>query len=447
MQPIRNAVVFLIASFAFAAAAAAASFTTKPQSIKLPAKLKALGITEPKIRKHVIRPRNLNNTVGDTGGAPPKVGRTSPTPNVTGRKTLNVAKFIDALQRDLQSTSNGGVIALRQGAGPVRWTVAGFAIRGGSIMPAAGRRPWTLDARQHVGSVSKTLTMMGMAKLLDGRKDVNYDSYIVNYLPAYWVKGPGVEKIRIRDLLTHQSGLTSGGSASDYLTMKQLVAQGTSGYGTYQYDNVNYGLFRIIISIITGGIDRNTRWQSPSNKASVGLPAGFEDSAWDLVTITAYEKYMQDNVFRPAGVKGATLQHSDGGAYAYGFPNDGGGWDSGDLSTMAGGAGWHLSAGELLDVMTAFRRKGTIVSRLFAEKLLAAGFGVNFGYDTDAGHIYAKPGYWSTQQGSGPEMAEQAVAFFLPDDTELVVLVNSPWGNPPKKLVDFVALRYRYWVR
>ena len=63
----------------------------------------------------------------------------------------------------------------------------------------------------------------------------------------------------------------------------------------------------------------------------------------------------------PAGssrrsVTGPDFTHDAADALAYNFPVTGNGWNSGDLTTMAGGAGWHMSVDELLRVMAAFRR-------------------------------------------------------------------------------------------
>jgi hypothetical protein len=49
---------------------------------------------------------------------------------------------------------------------------------------------------------------------------------------------------------------------------------------------------------------------------------------------------------------------------------------------------------------------------------------------TAAGPVYAKNGFWyDTPNDNHHE--EQSLAFFLPEDMELVVLANSPVGPPP----------------
>ena len=72
----------------------------------------------------------------------------------------------------------------------------------------------------------------------------------------------------------------------------------------------------------------------------------------------------------------------------------------------------------------AFRRGGNIVSTAQAQAMLDAGYGVNLPIvDTQLGLAYHKIGTWYDNPGG---RWEQGVAFFLPLNMELVVLVNSP---------------------
>jgi hypothetical protein len=84
----------------------------------------------------------------------------------------------------------------------------------------------------------------------------------------------------------------------------------------------------------------------------------------------------------------------------------------------------------VLDVMGQFRRGGGILTPADAQSMLDNGFGVDpFSGDsplpawlgTPAGNVYCKPGNWNDHQNQD----EQSLAYFLPHDMELVVLVNS----------------------
>lgn len=152
------------------------------------------------------------------------------------------------------------------------------------------------------------------------------------------------------------------------------------------------------------------------------FPEFARDQIWDALTINHYRNSMQNHVFTPAGIASAGFTPVSGGALAYNFPHKG--WNSGDLATMAGGAGWRLSCDELLDVMSHVRRKGTIVTAQKAQTILDSRFGIDQVLDTPAGKTYNKNGGWGGSAGT-----EQCVAFFLPAGMEAVAFVNSPIGT------------------
>jgi hypothetical protein len=70
--------------------------------------------------------------------------------------------------------------------------------------------------------------------------------------------------------------------------------------------------------------------------------------------------------------------------------------------------------------------------------MLDDGFGVDWSVATPLGRYYAKNGFW--YNGSGQR--EQGVAFFLPLNMELVVLVNSPVGPMGQFLYTVVSDAY-----
>jgi CubicO group peptidase (beta-lactamase class C family) len=323
---------------------------------------------------------------------------------------LNVSAFCDGLHAALKDSVAGYVMRLRKNGATVctmQWNWA--------HTPPDGSLGWTPDRQMHVASVSKLITGIAMTKLLD-EKNISYDAKIIGYLPAYWQKGPNIDKITFRHLLTHRSGFSTNSSSSDFPFMKSKVAAGVGGVGGYDYENMNFGLCRILIPVINGTLAKDAP-----------LPPNLVDQAWDYLTINAYAQYVQQKVFAPAGVAGATLTHPTGDALAYSFPVSGPGWNSGDLSTMAGGAGWHLSVNQLLAVMGTFRRAGTIMSAAKAQAMLDNGFGVDVvGMNTPAGKLYNKNGAW----GSADGRQEQSLAYFLPEGMELAVFANSPVGSP-----------------
>ena len=343
---------------------------------------------------------------------------------------FNAAGFIQDLEDQLTWDVAGYSIGLNENGSSIAQTSWNWAKE-----PQDGREAWTPDTRMHVASLSKIVTAIAMTKLLL-EAGIPPTTPIIDYLPAYWVKGPNVESIRFFDLLAHTSGLAyQAPTWSDFEWMKEQIAVGTFNLGCYNYQNLNYGLCRILLATVNGNVPVD--WVFPGWQGS-------PDSLWDCSTIAAYASYVTDEVFAPSGVSGPGFTHGASDALAYDFPVTGHGWNSGDMTYMVGGAGYHMSVNELLKVMGTFRRGGTIVNPDQAQAMLEDGFGINAPpVMTNVGTYYVKFGGWTGDS----DYEEQGEAFFLPLDMELVVLVNSQVngeGPPPNgtSLEQWVASAY-----
>lgn len=163
--------------------------------------------------------------------------------------------------------------------------------------------------------------------------------------------------------------------------------------------------------------------------------SGLSDAFWGVTTIRAHARYVQQNVFDSVGMS-STFTHRDMDSLAYPFPAVAPGWNSGDLSTMSGCAGWHLWVDDLLLVMAAFRRRGFIVEPGVAQTMLDRQFGIDVWTDTNLGRIHAKGGFWRFKDG---EFVEQSCVFFLPKGMELVILANSPLCKPETGVMGQVS--------
>ena len=396
------------------------------------------------LRAHVLQPRNIFGVTSDDGlhegqlrssmpqGALPRRAlpqRTFPPRPIPGqgnitdvqRPSLDVNAFGESLHAALMNSVAGYAMQLRRNGNPIYTLIWNW-----SRTPDDGSQGWNLDRRMHIASVSKLITAMAMTKLLNDR-NISYDAKIINYLPTHWQKGPNISQISFRQLLTHRSGFSTGGSSSDYLFMKAQVAAGVTSNGAYDYENMNFGLCRILLAIISGNVSKNLQ-----------VPPLLNDIIWDYATIESYRQYVQQNLFAPAGVGGATLDSPPNATLAYNFPVNDAGWNSGNLASMSGGAGWHMTVNELLAVMGRFRRGGSIMSAGDAQNMLGSGFGIDLTLDTPAGRLYNKNGLWRDNAGR----TEQSLAYFLPEGMELVVLTNSPVSNPGQFFRDIVTNIY-----
>jgi Beta-lactamase len=347
---------------------------------------------------------------------------------------LDVEGFIQGLEQLLNNNAAGYSIGLNENGSTIASATGGLA-----KWPQDGSEAWTLDTRMFVASLNKIVTAIAMTRLLV-EAGISPDTPIIGYLPAYWLKGNNVGDITIADLLNHTSGLAFNDTTGemDYPFMKAQIALGIerANLGTYQYQDVNYGLCRVLLATINGNVPPSLlRW-----------PTYLNDNLWDSSTISAYASYVASEVFAPSGVSGPDFTHDPADALAYNFPVTGHGWNSLDQTEQAA---FHMSVNELLKVMGTFRRGGTIVSPVQAQLMLDNGFGLNSPLTnppTPAGPYYVKLGGLHDNEGH----EEQCLAFFLPLNMELVVLVNSPIkgetiGNGPTGdlLYQEVSAAYR----
>ena len=371
---------------------------------------------------HIMQPAHTRGVISSRGleeGITKFAARAVP---VGAELSFNTDGFVAALNAALANSTAGYIVQLRQHGLPIASAQVNWAKR-----PVDGSESWAQPVRMHIASCSKLVTAIAMTRTL-GAHNLPPSTKIIDYLPSYWVKGPNIDKITFAQLMTHTSGFRVVGSDMSYPTMRAQVAAGvtTANLGVYSYQNVNFGLCRILLPVMNATIPANTTF-----------PPALEDQTWDYTTITAYTAYVAQYLFEPAGVSGPTLTHPDADALAYNFPPSGG-WNSGDLTTESGGAGWHMSVDDLLDVMGCFRRQGTIMSNAAAQTMLDNGFGIDLIESTSIGTLYNKNGLW--QSGAG--QTEQSLAYFLPRDMELVVLANSPINNPAQFFRDVVTNAY-----
>jgi Beta-lactamase len=404
--------------------------------------VKGVAIDAQMVRSHAIQPAPLTSAVSDHGSEGSRV-LFEPKGPIDEPKFLDVPAFGAALEAALEGNVAGYVAQLRQNGQPVLTQDWQFAKR---PQEQGGSESWTPDVQLHVASVSKLITAMAMTRLM-GELNISPDAQIIDYLPDYWVKGQNIEYIVFRNVLDHTSGLSEP-DIMNYFVIQNAIANGVSldptqdhYLGLYCYQNVDYALCRILLAVMNGNISKSAYFQFPP---IFHLPPDINDIIWDLVVLRSYGEYLQANVFQPSAVVGATWDHLFATGLAYAEPNDPGlGFNSGDLEEGVGAYGWHLSVDQVLDVMGEFRRGGGIVTPEAALAMLENGFGIDpfvgygcappgtptppWGHPTQAGVVYCKVGTWEDPPTG---RMEQALAYFLPQDMELVVLANSPVIGP-----------------
>lgn len=294
---------------------------------------------------------------------------------------------------------------------------------------------WTKNTRMHIASCSKFITAVALVKLLK-EKNISYDAKIAEYLPAYWnlhqdITNVNKVGIRFRDLLTHKSGLSPCDSGENsYLVMKSLLSKCIRYHGYEKYENINFELMRILISIITGKISKTNfneviYKRSPFNDVA--------DTLWNVLTIKYYQEYVYEHIFQPSGVKYAIfnsdLSKEKGyptnkiNVKALGYKHYGStesGWDSGDLAFGAGAVGWRLTISELTKILNTVRHSDKIISKEMLNEMFQNNFGIYKGSSLK-GDYFRHNGWWE----NGNEQVEQTAQFFFQDGIEIVAFGNS----------------------
>src|ERR1051325_5861104 len=164
--------------------------------------LHTLGLTEEMVRDHVIRPDHvkaaaLRVELRDAGDGDDDPSNPPPPSGLFYR--LNTQK----LKSDLHALLSGCVVGYSMQLRRYGQTVFNQQWNW-SRTPGDGGVAWTSGIPMHVASVSKLITAMAMTKLLYSR-NISPDALILPWLPKYWRKGPGVNQITFRQLLTHTS--------------------------------------------------------------------------------------------------------------------------------------------------------------------------------------------------------------------------------------------------
>jgi len=107
----------------------------------------------------------------------------------------------------------------------------------------------------NVASVGKMFTTIAVLKSL-ARHHLSIDSRISPFLPPDWAKGPGIDTITFRELLTHRAGfrLDSGRVFETDNAAREQIRQGIQQIDKQvaDYNNINFTIFRDMLPFMEG---------------------------------------------------------------------------------------------------------------------------------------------------------------------------------------------------
>lgn len=178
---------------------------------------------------------------------------------VQASSAVDYGSIADQIELVRQKTGAAGfTVAIVKDNSPVLLKGFGFSDRDAQI-------PVTAETSFRIGSITKTFTALAVMKLVEAGK-ISLDDSIYDYLPEYQPKtfGNVNPEIRIRDLLSHHSGISSGWHrgieivadplqtfhdypltlSRDYLTWDRRTV--------YAYNNMAYTLAGLVVERVSG---------------------------------------------------------------------------------------------------------------------------------------------------------------------------------------------------
>lgn len=230
----------------------------------------------------------------------------------------------------------------------------------GRLDVSPGAPPMPADAIFDLASLTKVVATTTAAAILYDRHRLDLDAPVVRYLPAFGGT-PGHDRITVRNLLTHSSGLKSSGLLWQHASDRQGILQqlytmpvGDPPGTAFRYQDFNLILMGAIVERITGmPLDRFVRKEvfGPLGMASTG----FRPPASRMARIAATE---QDDNFRHMLVRGVV---HDENAFVMGG--------------VAGHAGLFSTAGDLAKLAQLYLDGGTYHGRRLLRRDTVALFG------------------------------------------------------------------------
>jgi CubicO group peptidase (beta-lactamase class C family) len=293
----------------------------------------------------------------------------------------------------------------------------------------------TPDLTTNVASVSKIVTTIGALQSL-ASKGLTLDDPIAPYVYSDWTQGPNIGTITFKELLTHTAGIrpllingvqhcNDDSFSTAYADLKTVIATGVqpSNIGVAVYNNCNFALFReLLFAMAQGASQTSTDAQRATDSANF------------------YINYINQNVFAPVGVTARMCSPAPAGTpdiLSYPDPKSASttkGNDWGDWTLLCGGAGWSLSANDLLDVIYYLVNGNLLLTDAEKIQMHAGCLGWDCSTGADCPHSYdCKNG--ALTNGSTGDAIRTYVGIFK-CNVPVVVIANSPTSPGIIRLVN-----------
>jgi CubicO group peptidase (beta-lactamase class C family) len=276
------------------------------------------------------------------------------------------------------------------------------------------------DVMVNVASVGKMFTTIAVLKSL-ARHHLSIGSRIWPFLPPDWVKGPGIDTITFRELLTHRAGfrLDSGLVFTTDNAARDQIRQGIQRIDQQvaDYNNINFTIFRDLLPFMEGVPD-----PGPTVRAA----------AADRF----FNAYVQRQIFGPVGVTDARCAPVREAMLMYlpSFSGTAPGSPALVGPSACAGGGWFMTPASMLRVLEGLISSNRLLSGSQREQMDDN----CLGWDCS---IASQPGYRGKYGGCCGGSAGLQIFFGILARTIPVVIATNSNGPPPLQAVVQTALR------
>ena len=279
-----------------------------------------------------------------------------PLGNLPPSMKFDDGKFCTYINDKLTNTATGYALVVYKDGKWLSQCAAGYSVLKKDVPSILGvglsMRP---ETRMNIASVTKPITAVAVLKALQNDPAVSLDSKVVDFLPANWVKGPGVKDLSFKDFMSQYTGMNDNEGATSITALREWIKVGVTRPKTqYAYINGNLSIFRIALPYLAG---------SKTERDSYDYLAKFDDIALNNAVSDKYISIVRNTVFTPMGITNVSMNDTNEmQTRFYNTANNAPGTKAGDWSKIGGGGGWYMSALELGKFMAAVRYNDNILA-------------------------------------------------------------------------------------
>lgn len=260
---------------------------------------------------------------------------------------MNFDKVVNSIHSACEGKVTGFGFAIFTGKDLKRSGGGGFAV-------VEDKVKFTAKTRMDLASIGKTITAAAVMHAIEHHQDFDLDCAMdqraTQFLPP-WIISSSLNDLTLWQLLTHHSGLTpfDGDIGKTPAIKLSLLAGRTSSSPEYDYSNLNFDCFRVMLPYLAKAADKAVLDTMP-------------DAMYDKFSAEFYVNYIKENILAkcrniPSSV---TVRNSGPTPYTlyYWHPHeDQGGVDSYDQFMSAGSGGWRMSAEEYGEFIVGLRHQ------------------------------------------------------------------------------------------